>query len=95
MMARVSGVPIGVEITAPRHVTVEQVDALLRRLGFEGIEPDELSPCELRSRNQDAIPRLPLPERRGGRSRITIPITIGAPMNTTTDPRNGPTIPQT
>jgi uncharacterized protein YuzE len=39
-----NGVPIGVEITAPGHVTVEQVDELLRRLGFEGTEPDELSP---------------------------------------------------
>ncbi len=40
----VSGAPIGVEITAPRHVTVEQVDDVLRRLGLDGIEPDELSP---------------------------------------------------
>lgn len=39
-----SGAAIGVEITAPRHVTIEQIDQLLRQLGFEGTEPDELSP---------------------------------------------------
>jgi hypothetical protein len=39
-----SGMPIGVEITAPRHVTVEQIDELLQQLGFDATEPDELLP---------------------------------------------------
>lgn len=38
------GVPIGVEITAPEHITVAVVDELLRKLGFDATEPDELAP---------------------------------------------------
>lgn len=38
------GVPIGVEITAPKHITVTVIDELLRKLGFDATEPDELAP---------------------------------------------------
>lgn len=38
------GVPIGVEITAPERITVAAVDELLRKLGLQATEPDELSP---------------------------------------------------
>jgi hypothetical protein len=38
------GLPIGIEITAPNHVTVEQIDDVLRQLGLEGVGADELAP---------------------------------------------------
>lgn len=38
------GVPIGVEITAPERITVAAIDELLRKLGCEATEPDELAP---------------------------------------------------
>lgn len=38
------GTPIGMEITAPGHTTVAQIDELLARLGFDATEPDELAP---------------------------------------------------
>ncbi|MEM9462729.1 MAG: hypothetical protein AAGF11_51790 [Myxococcota bacterium] len=36
--------PIGVEITAPSQVTVSALDEVLRSLGLEATEPDELAP---------------------------------------------------
>ena len=38
------GAPIGIEITAPERITVAEIDELLRALGFDATEPDELSP---------------------------------------------------
>ena len=38
------GTPIGVEITAPSQVTVSALDEILRSLGLEATEPDELAP---------------------------------------------------
>jgi hypothetical protein len=39
-----SGQPIGLEITAPAHVTVEQINAVLELLGLSGMTPEELAP---------------------------------------------------
>ena len=39
-----SGEPIGLEITAPAHVTVDQVNTILESLGLTAMEPEELSP---------------------------------------------------
>ncbi|HZC03153.1 MAG TPA: DUF2283 domain-containing protein [Gammaproteobacteria bacterium] len=39
-----SGEPIGLEITAPAHVTVEQINAVLEPLGLSGMTPEELAP---------------------------------------------------
>jgi len=39
-----SGEPIGLEITAPAHVTVEQINAVLVPLGFARMTPEELAP---------------------------------------------------
>ncbi len=39
-----SGEPIGLEITAPVHVTVEQINAVLVPLGFARMTPEELAP---------------------------------------------------
>jgi hypothetical protein len=36
--------PIGLEITAPAHVTVEQINAVLAPLGLSGMTPEELAP---------------------------------------------------
>lgn len=38
------GVPIGVEITAPSHLAIIQIDELLRQHGLEATTPDELAP---------------------------------------------------
>jgi hypothetical protein len=38
------GVPIGVEITAPRHVSVAQFNAVLGELGVAGLEAEEWAP---------------------------------------------------
>ena len=38
------GLPIGIEITAPESTHVDQIDALLARLGFDVTEPNELAP---------------------------------------------------
>jgi uncharacterized protein YuzE len=39
-----SGEPIGLEITAPAHVTVEHINAVLATLGLSGMTPEELAP---------------------------------------------------
>jgi hypothetical protein len=39
-----SGEPIGLEITAPAYVTVEQINAVLVPLGFARMTPEELAP---------------------------------------------------
>jgi hypothetical protein len=39
-----SGEPIGLEITAPAHVTVEQINAVMETLGLAGMTPEELAP---------------------------------------------------
>ena len=39
-----SGEPIGLEITAPGHVTVEHINAVLVPLGFAGMTPEEFAP---------------------------------------------------
>jgi Protein of unknown function (DUF2283) len=39
-----SGEPIGLEITAPAHVTVEQINAVLETLGLSAMAPEELAP---------------------------------------------------
>ena len=39
-----SGEPIGLEITAPAHVTVEQINAVLEVLGLSGMTPEEFAP---------------------------------------------------
>ena len=39
-----SGEPIGLEITAPAHVTVEQINAVLVPLGFARLTPAEFVP---------------------------------------------------
>ena len=39
-----SGEPIGLEITAPAHVTVEQINAVLAPLGLSAMTPEELAP---------------------------------------------------
>ena len=39
-----SGEPIGLELTAPAHVTVEQINAVLTPLGLSGMTPEELAP---------------------------------------------------
>jgi hypothetical protein len=39
-----SGEPISLEITAPAHVTVEQINAVLVPLGFAGMTPAEFAP---------------------------------------------------
>jgi hypothetical protein len=54
-------VPIGVEITAPERITVTTFDELLRKLGFDASEPDELAPLELLSRGRDYSARRAAP----------------------------------
>lgn len=39
-----SGDAIGLEITAPAHVSVEQITVVLQSLGQPGLEPGELAP---------------------------------------------------
>jgi hypothetical protein len=39
-----SGEPIGLEITTPSHVTVDQVNTVLESLGLSAIAPEELAP---------------------------------------------------
>jgi hypothetical protein len=39
-----TGEPIGLEITATAHVTVEQINAVLEPLGLAGMTPEELAP---------------------------------------------------
>jgi hypothetical protein len=38
--------PIGLEITAPGHVTAEDINAVLARLGLTAMGPDELAPLK-------------------------------------------------
>jgi hypothetical protein len=38
------GKPIGLEITAPAQVTLEQVNQVLAGLGLAGVSPEELAP---------------------------------------------------
>ncbi len=39
-----AGVPIGLELTSPRHATVETVSRVLARIGAEPVDPAELAP---------------------------------------------------
>jgi uncharacterized protein DUF2283 len=39
-----SGQPIGLELTAPDHVTAVQVNAVLEKLGLEAMLPGDLAP---------------------------------------------------
>lgn len=39
-----SGEPIGIEITAPTQVTLEQINAVLDELGLTAADPGELAP---------------------------------------------------
>lgn len=39
-----SGEPIGLEITTPAHVTVDQVNTVLESLGLPAMAPEELAP---------------------------------------------------
>lgn len=39
-----TGEPIGLEITAPRRVTIEAVNAVLAKLGVAQLAPEELAP---------------------------------------------------
>jgi hypothetical protein len=41
--------PIGLEITAPAHVTVEHINAVLEPLGFAGMTPEEFAPLRAAS----------------------------------------------
>lgn len=41
------GRPIGIEITAPAHITVITLNALLERLGFEKLRPEEAAPLQV------------------------------------------------
>ena len=41
-----SGNPIGLEITAPGKVTIDQINAVLTRLGIAKIDPSELAPLK-------------------------------------------------
>ncbi len=38
--------PIGLEITAPDQVTVEEINAVLERLGLAAMGPEELAPLK-------------------------------------------------
>ncbi len=38
-----SGEPIGLEITAPAHVTVDQINTVLETLGLTAMAPEELA----------------------------------------------------
>lgn len=40
------GEPIGLEITAPGQVTVEEVNAVLEKLGLTAMGPEELAPLK-------------------------------------------------
>lgn len=42
----VSGEPIGLELTAPAHVRLEQVNRVLEALGLEAITAEELAPLQ-------------------------------------------------
>jgi hypothetical protein len=42
--SRLMRIPIGLEITAPAHVTVEHINAVLEPLGFAGMTPEEFAP---------------------------------------------------
>jgi hypothetical protein len=39
-----SGEPIGLEITTPSHVTIDQVNTVLESLGVLAMAPEELAP---------------------------------------------------
>ncbi len=41
-----NGLPIGIEITAPSHVSVDKVNEILRRLKLPPISQEELLPLE-------------------------------------------------
>jgi len=38
--------PIGLELTAPSQVTVQEVNAVLEKLGLAAMDPEELAPLE-------------------------------------------------
>jgi uncharacterized protein YuzE len=40
------GTPIGIEITAPSAVEVQQINQVLRSLGLEDARPDEFAPLK-------------------------------------------------
>ena len=40
------GRPIGIEITAPGHVTITALNDVLERLGFERLRPEEAGPLQ-------------------------------------------------
>jgi hypothetical protein len=44
-----SGEPIGLEITAPAHVMVEHINAVLAPLGFAGMTPEACAPLRAAS----------------------------------------------
>lgn len=41
-----SGAPIGLEITAPTQVTVEQINAVLQQLNLAPMSPEALAPLQ-------------------------------------------------
>jgi len=41
------GKPIGLEITAPGQVTIEQINAMLEQLNLPKISPEELAPLHV------------------------------------------------
>jgi len=36
--------PIGIEITAPNHVTAEQINGVLKAIGMASVSPEDLAP---------------------------------------------------
>jgi uncharacterized protein YuzE len=69
------GKPIGMEITAHSHVTIAQVDEILRQLGFEATTPDELAP--LRAAQRTSVGSLPQATRTGGARPRRAPPALG------------------
>lgn len=41
-----NGEPIGLEITAPTRVAVEEINAVLEKLGLAAISPEEMAPLK-------------------------------------------------
>lgn len=41
-----NGMPIGLEITAPAHVTIDQINAVIETLGLAAMPPEELTPLD-------------------------------------------------
>ena len=42
-----SGEPIGLELTVPAQIAVEQINAVLDKLGLAAIAPEELAPLKV------------------------------------------------